>query len=143
MVATARSTGCPDAQGDCTASPTLEHRKRRRYPVVHSDRGGLLLLHSNGIVIHPRATIGPNCLIFHQVTIGALGSGHAPRIGGHVDIGAGAKILGDISIGDHAKIGANAVVLTNVPQHATAVGVPARIIRTTELAREKVARRLP
>jgi len=88
--------------------------------------GGLLLPHPNGIVIHPDATIGPNCLIFQQVTLGG-GDLAAPRIGGHVDIGAGAKILGPVSIGDHAKIGANAVVLKDVPAYATAVGVPARI----------------
>jgi serine O-acetyltransferase len=88
--------------------------------------GGLLLPHPNGIVIHPDATIGPNCLIFQQVTLGG-GDLAAPRIGGHVDIGAGAKILGPVSIGDHAKIGANAVVLNDVPPYATAVGVPARI----------------
>jgi serine O-acetyltransferase len=58
-----------------------------------------------------------------------LGGGDrgAPRIGGHVDIGAGAKILGAVAIGDHAKIGANAVVLNDVPSFATAVGIPARI----------------
>ena len=49
-------------------------------------------------------------------------------IGGHVDIGAGAKILGPVTIGDHAKIGANAVVVTDVPEGATAVGIPARIV---------------
>jgi len=85
--------------------------------------GGLLLPHPNGIVIHPSARIGPNCLIFQQVTIVS-----DVRIGGHVDIGAGAKIVRDICIGDHAKIGANAVVLNDVPAGATAIGVPARII---------------
>lgn len=90
--------------------------------------GGLLLPHPNGIVIHPDATIGPNCLIFQQVTLGSLDEG-APRIGGHVDIGTGAKILGAVSIGDHCRIGANAVVLQDVPPFATAVGIPARITR--------------
>jgi serine O-acetyltransferase len=89
--------------------------------------GGLLLPHPNGVVIHPEAIVGPNCLIFQQVTIGSLGSG-APRIGGHVDIGAGAKILGQITVGHHAKIGANAVVLSDVPDGATAVGIPAQVI---------------
>jgi serine O-acetyltransferase len=51
-----------------------------------------------------------------------------PQVGGHVDFGAGAKVLGAISIGDHAVLGANAVVLTNVPAGASAVGIPARII---------------
>jgi serine O-acetyltransferase len=90
--------------------------------------GGLLLPHPNGVVIHPAAVIGPNCLIFQQVTIGNAGGSGSPRIGGHVDIGAGAKILGGVSIGDHARIGANAVVLHDVPAGATAVGIPARVI---------------
>lgn len=89
--------------------------------------GGLIMPHPNGIVIHGSAQVGVNCLVFQQVTIGTAG-GAAPRIGGHVDIGAGAKILGDITVGDHARIGANAVVLQDVPAGATAVGVPARII---------------
>jgi serine O-acetyltransferase len=88
--------------------------------------GGLLIPHPNGIVIHPHAVIGPNCLIFQQVTIGQRRAG-VPTLGGHVDIGAGAKLLGNISIGDHAAIGANAVVLSDVPQGATAVGIPASI----------------
>lgn len=87
--------------------------------------GGLLLPHPNGIVIHPKAQIGPNCLIFQQVTIGTGTGEMLPVIGGHVDIGAGAKILGGLRIGDHARIGANAVVLKDVPAGKTAVGVPA------------------
>lgn len=89
--------------------------------------GGLLLPHPSGIVIHSEVEIGPNCLIFQQVTIGS-GVGGVPRIGGHVDIGAGAKILGAVDIGDHARIGANAVVLHDVPSGKTAVGVPAVIV---------------
>jgi serine O-acetyltransferase len=85
--------------------------------------GGLILRHPNGIVIHPSATIGPNCLILQQVTI----VGYV-EVGGHVDIGAGAKILRRAKLGDHSKIGANAVVICDVPPGATAVGVPARII---------------
>jgi serine O-acetyltransferase len=89
--------------------------------------GGLLIPHPNGIVIHPDAVIGPNCLIFQQGTIGTRDGAGVPAIGGHVDIGAGARILGAIRIGDHARIGANAVVLTDVPAGAVALGVPARI----------------
>lgn len=88
--------------------------------------GGLLIPHPNGIVIHPDAIIGPNCLILQQVTIGSIDGISKPIIGGHVDIGAGAKVLGGIRIGDHAKIGANAVVLTDVPIGKTAVGIPAK-----------------
>jgi serine O-acetyltransferase len=91
--------------------------------------GGLLIPHPNGIVIHPDVIIGPNCLIFQQVTLGAGGPlPGCPTLGGHVDVGAGVRILGGVTIGDHARIGANAVVLDNVPAGATAVGVPARIV---------------
>jgi serine O-acetyltransferase len=91
--------------------------------------GGLLLPHPNGIVIHPEVVIGPNCLIFQQVTLGTGGPlPGSPKLGGHVDVGAGARVLGGVTIGDHARIGANAVVLQDVPDHATAVGVPARMI---------------
>jgi serine O-acetyltransferase len=89
--------------------------------------GGLLIPHPNGIVIHSDVRIGPNCLIFQQVTLGAHNMG-TPTIGGHVDIGAGAKIVGPIAVGDHARIGMNAVVMIDVPAGATAVGVPARIV---------------
>jgi len=91
--------------------------------------GGLLITHPNGIVIHPRAKIGANCLIFQQVTIGSRDGG-VPIIGGHVDIGAGAKIIGDITIGDHVRIGANAVVLKSVPNGCSVAGIPAKIIKT-------------
>lgn len=87
--------------------------------------GGLLLPHPNGVVIHPAARIGPNCLIFQQVTLGTRGGTSAPVLAGHVDVGAGAKLLGPIHVGDHAQIGANAVVLVDVPPRALAVGVPA------------------
>lgn len=90
--------------------------------------GGLLLPHPNGVVIHPDARVGPNCLIFQQVTLGTLASGGSPVVGGHVDIGAGAKLLGQIVIGDHVKIGANAVVLADVPAGSVAVGAPARCL---------------
>jgi serine O-acetyltransferase len=94
--------------------------------------GGLLLPHPNGIVMFPDVVIGPNCLIFQQVTLGTGGKvPGCPVLGGHVDVGAGAKILGGVTIGDHAKIGANAVVLDDVPSGATAVGVPARIVYST------------
>jgi serine O-acetyltransferase len=94
-----------------------------------------MLLHPNGVVIHPDTKIGPNCMIFQQVTLGELCETvpGAPKVGGHVDIGAGAKILGPRTIGDHARIGANAVVLEDVPPGAIAVGVPARIIEKKPL----------
>lgn len=92
--------------------------------------GGLLIPHPNGIVIHPDAVIGPNCLILQQVTIGTAG-GDAPTIGGRVDLGAGAKVLGAVRVGDQAQVGANAVVLHDLPAGCVAVGVPARILPST------------
>lgn len=98
-------------------------------PLKAHIEGGLLLPHPNGIVVHPGVRIGPNCLLFQQVTLGTRsGVRGAPRLGGHVDVGAGAKILGPVSIGDHASIGANAVVLCDVPAGCRAVGIPARIL---------------
>jgi serine O-acetyltransferase len=95
--------------------------------------GGLLIPHPNGIVIHPGARIGVNCLIFQQVTIGTRNS-DAPIIEGHVDIGAGAKILGPVTIGAHARVGANAVVLSDVPGGCVAVGIPAKIIHESPVS---------
>jgi serine O-acetyltransferase len=93
--------------------------------------GGLLLPHANGVVIHPRATIGVNCLIHQQVTIGTRNdepseAWSVPVIEEHVKIYSGAKILGPVRIGAHATIGANSVVLKDVPENATVVGVPAK-----------------
>lgn len=84
---------------------------------------GFMMPHPNGIVIHPRAEIGCNCLFFQQVTIAGL-----VKIGGHVDIGAGAKIIGPLTIGNHVRIGANAVVTADVSSDCTVAGIPARII---------------
>ena len=96
-------------------------------PLNSNIGGGLLIPHPNGIVIHPDAQIGPNCLIFQQVTIGAGTRSGLPVIEGHVDIGAGAKILGGVHIGAHARIGANAFVINDIPSNATAVGIPALV----------------
>lgn len=91
--------------------------------------GGLLLIHPTGIVINPDAKIGPNCLIFHQVTLAG-----AVELGGHVDIGAGAKLIGPLRIGDHARVGANAVVTKDVDAGVTVVGIPARPLEKLEKA---------
>lgn len=90
--------------------------------------GGLLLPHPQGVVIHPDAQIGPNCLLMQQVTLGVGTRPGLPVLEGHCDVGAGAKVLGGVRLGRHCVIGANAVVLDDVPAGATAVGVPARII---------------
>lgn len=101
-------------------------------PLLLDISGGLLLPHPNGIVIHPKSYIGPNCLIHQQVTLGVKREGEgAPKLIGHVDIGAGAKVIGDITIGMHALIGANAVVTKDVPDYAIVAGIPAKIIGST------------
>jgi serine O-acetyltransferase len=89
----------------------------------------LVIDHGLGVVIGETAEVGDDCLIFHGSTLGGKGGTgkRHPTLGNKVMVGAGAKLLGPISIGDGAKIGANAVVVTDVPMGATAVGVPASI----------------
>lgn len=85
--------------------------------------------HFGGIVISGHARFGDNCRIRNGVVVGLrrLDRPLAPVIGNNVDIGAGAKLLGAITIGDNVAIGANAVVLADVPDNSIAVGVPARV----------------
>jgi serine O-acetyltransferase len=89
----------------------------------------LRIEHPGGIVISGDSILGNDVILRNGVTIGLRRTGlrGSPMIGDRVDIGAGAKILGEISIGDGAKIGANAVVLCNVPKGCIAVGVPAKV----------------
>jgi serine O-acetyltransferase len=89
---------------------------------------GFVLIHSNGVVINSSVKGGRRVFVEHQVTIGAE-KNESPVIGDDVFIGAGAKIVGPVSIGNHARIGANAVVLKDVPAYATVGGIPARILR--------------
>ena len=96
---------------------------------------GLVLIHATGIVINGTVRGGSNISIEHQVTIGADRRA-SPVIGSDVFIGAGAKIIGAISVGEGCRIGANAVVIHDVPAHCTAVGIPARIVRRRGLETE-------
>ncbi|MGI8968681.1 MAG: serine O-acetyltransferase [Chloroflexota bacterium] len=89
--------------------------------------GGLYLPHTVGTVVMARQ-LGSNVTLVSGVTIGMRNELRFPRIGNNVYVGAGARILGAVTVGDGATIGANSVVLTDVPAGATAVGVPARII---------------
>ena len=92
----------------------------------------LFIDHGMGIVIGETATIGNDCTIYHGVTLGGTGKDKIkrhPDIGNNVMIGCGAKILGPIKIGNDVKIGANAVVLKDVPDNCTLVGVPAIIVK--------------
>jgi len=98
---------------------------------VHAQIGrGFYIGHFGNIIIHPDTVMGERCSISQGVTIGVLGGERdgVPRLGNDVYVGAGAKILGPVTIGDGAVVGANAVVIDDVPPGATAVGVPARII---------------
>jgi serine O-acetyltransferase len=91
---------------------------------------GVVFLHTHGIVIGGDAQIGDRVVFLGSNTVGSIGHKGYPRIGNDVVIGAGARILGPVTIGDRASIGANAVVVKDVPAGATAVGVPA-VIRST------------
>lgn len=83
-----------------------------------------------GVVIHKRAVIGDNVIIGSNVTIGGRSNKfNVPVIGNNVDISTGAKILGDIKIGDRVIVGANAVVISDVPNDCVVAGVPAKIIK--------------
>ena len=92
----------------------------------------LVIDHGMGIVIGETAEIGDDCLIYHGVTLGGTGKDQGkrhPTIGNNVLISAGAKVLGPFKVGDNARIASNAVVLREVPENATAVGIPAQIVR--------------
>ena len=91
-----------------------------------------------GVVIGETAEIGDDCLIYHGVTLGGTGKDQGkrhPTIGNNVLIATGAKVLGPFRVGNNVRIAANAVVLSEIPDDATAVGVPARVVK---IAGEKV-----
>lgn len=92
---------------------------------------GVFIDHGAGVVIGETAFVGSGTVLYHGATLGGTGKQKGkrhPTVGRNCVISAGAKVLGNVTIGDGAKIGAGAVVLTDVPPNATAVGVPARII---------------
>lgn len=92
----------------------------------------LVIDHGMGIVIGETAEIGDDCLIYHGVTLGGTGKDvgkRHPTIGNNVLIGTGAKVLGPIKVGDNSRIAANSVVLKDIPEDSTAVGIPARVVR--------------
>lgn len=93
---------------------------------------GLFIDHGSGVVIGETAVVGDNCTIYQGVTLG--GTGHEvgkrhPTLENNVLVGSGAKVLGPFTIGENSMIAAGAVVLEEVPPNATAVGVPARIVK--------------
>ena len=91
----------------------------------------LVIDHGMGIVIGETAEVGDDCLIYHGVTLGGTGKDQGkrhPTIGNNVLLSTGSKVLGPFKVGDGARIAANAVVLKEIPENATAVGVPARVV---------------
>lgn len=92
--------------------------------------GGLMLVHGHDIVIGGDVIIGKNCKIFNGTTFGNKDTettiNQQPVIGNNVVIGTGAKILGNITLGDNVRVGANSVVLNDIPDNSTAVGIPAK-----------------
>ncbi len=96
----------------------------------------LFIDHGMGIVFGETTEIGDNCTIYHGVTLGGTGKQTGkrhPTLGDNVLIGAGAKVLGPVHIGDNVRIGAGSVVLENIPANATAVGVPAEVVRVNDV----------
>ena len=94
---------------------------------------GLFIDHGSGVVIGETAEIGDNCTLYQGVTLGGTGKDTGkrhPTLGNNVLIGSGAKVLGPFNVGDNAKVAANAVVLKEVPPNSTAVGIPAKIVKS-------------
>ena len=114
----------------------ISQRSRRRTGIeIHPGATigrRLVIDHGMGIVIGETAEIGDDCLIYHGVTLGGTGKDvgkRHPTIGNNVLIGTGAKVLGPIKVGDNSRIAANSVVLREIPENSTAVGIPARVVR--------------
>lgn len=89
---------------------------------------GFVILHSVAVVINGAVEAGDNLVIEHGVTIGAE-KFQIPKIGNNVFLGAGSKVIGAVTIGNNVKIGANAVVVKDIPENSTAVGIPAKVIK--------------
>ncbi len=129
-----------DARSDGLEKRVLDRFYWLAYRIVETATGitlpkearigpGLRIHHFGGVIVHSNAVIGSHCTLRQGVTIGnRVDSGPVPVIGDNVEFGAYAQVLGGIRIGHGAKIGAMSVVLCDVPDGATAVGVPARII---------------
>lgn len=104
---------------------------------------GLFIDHGMGVVIGETAVIGDDCHLLQGVTLGGTSTKRVkrhPTLGNHVIVGAGATLLGAITVGDHARIGAGSVVVSNVPPYATVVGVPGHIIAYHDPGNDSVVR---
>ena len=114
----------------------ISQRSRRKtgieiHPAAQIGRG-LFIDHGMGVVIGETTQIGDNCTLYQGVTLGGTGKDQGkrhPTLGNNVLVGAGAKVLGPFTVGDNARVAAGAVVLDAVPEDATAVGVPARVVK--------------
>ena len=97
---------------------------------------GILIDHGMGVIIGETAVVGDRITIYHGTTLGGTGNEKGvkrhPTVGNNVIIGSGAKVLGNINIGSNSKIGANAVVLNDVPEGATVVGVTAKVVKISK-----------
>ncbi|MBQ7595911.1 MAG: serine O-acetyltransferase [Clostridia bacterium] len=117
------------------ARAVSQHAARRTGIEIHpgAQIGRRIFIdHGVGVVIGETSVIGDDVLIYQGVTLGGTGKDTGkrhPTLGNHVMVGAGSKVLGPVTVGDHVKIAAGAVVLDNIPDHSTAVGVPARVVR--------------
>lgn len=121
----------------------ISNKTRRKYGIeIHPAAqigNGVFIDHGMGVVIGETAIVGDNCTIYQGVTLGGTGKDKGkrhPTIGNNVLVGCGAKLLGNFTVGDNAKIAANAVVLSDVPENCTCVGIPARIVKRNN---EKIA----
>jgi serine O-acetyltransferase len=93
---------------------------------------GLFIDHGMGVVIGETTEIGVNCTLYQGVTLGGTSlkkEKRHPTLGNHIVVGAGAKILGAITIGDHSRVGAGSVVVIEVPPYSTVVGIPGRVVQ--------------
>lgn len=112
-----------------------QHSRKRTGIEIHPAATigkGLVIDHGMGVVIGETAVLGDNCTLYQNVTLGGTGKDQGkrhPTLGNNVLVGTGAKVLGPFKVGDNSRIAAGAVVLSEVPEDSTAVGVPARIVK--------------
>ncbi|MBE7411033.1 MAG: serine O-acetyltransferase [Leptospiraceae bacterium] len=102
---------------------------------------GIMIDHGMGVVIGETSEIGEGCLIYQGVTLGGTGKEKGkrhPTLNRNVVVGAGAKILGNITIGDNVRIGAGSVVMRDVPPDSTVVGIPGRVVKDSSFSRDQM-----
>ena len=130
-------------KGHMLMARLISQRARRRTGIeIHPGAQigeGLFIDHGDGVVVGETAVIGDNVTMYQGVTLGGTGKETGkrhPNIGNGVTIGAGAKVLGPITIGDNSKVGAGAIVLKDVPPNCTVVGNPGRVVKRKEPLKE-------